>query len=282
LVITLVSVGVIIGTGLVVGTAGPRAVGPHDQSPPVLEVPIDPSFVVGNILQRFPSCDGVEYTRNIGQSITWAATDNLGVTSYDLVALLGGQPATLLLFSHETQYTDYDFGSDDNGDCGGGSFSLEGFAVTARDHNGNAVTKVVSSGDPNGCCLLKVTQEDGTSATGPAGTFDYKGSWTTTTCDCLSGKAMSTTELGGRVLFTRTYDRGDHVALVMTQGPSHGVAAVRVDNKLVATVDTYAPVETNRVIVFEQVMSAGTHTVMVVNRATPGRPMIDLDAAITN
>jgi hypothetical protein len=262
--------------------AWPRAVGPYDQSPPMLAVPIDPSFVVGNVVERFPSCDGVEYALNIGQSITWAATDNVGVTSYDLEALLGGAPATLLLFSQQTQYTDYDFGSDDNGDCGGGSFSLEGFAVTARDHNGNAVTKVVSSGDPHQCCLLSVTQEDGTSATGATVTPEYKGPWSSMSCDCLSGMARSTTTVGARVLLTGSFERGEHIALVMNQGPSNGVAAIRLDDKLITTIDTYAPTETNRVVVFEHVMPAGTHTLMVVNRVTSGRPRIDLDAVITN
>jgi hypothetical protein len=49
-----------------------------------------------------------------------------------------------------------------------------------------------------------------------------------------------------------------------------------------ANIDTFAAVNTNRVVVFQRMMPAGTHTVTIVNQATGGRPRIDLDAVMTN
>jgi hypothetical protein len=279
IVITFVSVALMVGSGFITGSF---AGGTHDQSPPSLTVPVEPAFVIGNIVQRLPSCGDTEFTTNIGQSIKWSATDNHGVTSYDLLALLGGAPATLLLFSQETEYTDYVYGTDDNGDCGGGSFSLEGYSVTARDHNGNAVTRVVSSGDPTSCCLLIVTQEDGTSATGIAGRMSHSGAWTAATCDCLHGTAARSTTRRDWFTFTRTYDGGDRVALVMSRGPGRGVVGIRIDGRWLTNVDTYAPADVDRVVVFERAMKPGTHAITIVNHATRDRPEVVFDAVITN
>ena len=188
------------------------------KTPPNLTVNIKPLFVVGSVVDRdttFP----VEYAVNIAQSIQWSATDNVGVCSYDLFATpAGADPEPLLQFSQDTQFT-FQAG-DYNGDFGGGSFVIDGFTVTARDCQGNATTKVVSE-------VPVVNQEDGQSATGPSGTLAYSGSWATTTCACfLWQRTQRTSQNGARVTFTRTYEQGDQVALVMALGPGRGKASI--------------------------------------------------------
>jgi len=82
--------------------------------------------------------------------------------------------------------------------------------------------------------------------------------------------------------FTRTYEKGDHVAVVMALGPNRGRASIRIDGAWFMNVDTFASVNTNRVVVFQRRMPAGTHTLTILNQATPGRPRIDVDAVMTN
>ena len=76
-------------------------------------------------------------------------------------------------------------------------------------------------------------------------------------------------------------NEGDQVALVMALGPGRGRASIRIDGTWLTNIDTFAAVNTNRVVVFRR-MPAGTHTLTIVNQATPGRPRIDLDAVMTN
>jgi hypothetical protein len=260
------------------GVPAPAAASPVDQTPPVLTVPVKPAFVVGDILAYDESCtfEGVGFTSNIDQSIRWSATDNVGVWDYDLYEVpYDREPEPILQHSQSTQYT-YGAGSDYDSTCGGGTSAMR-FWVTARDQSFNATTKVVWP-------MIAVTEEDNASPTGAAGQFTYSGTWGIANCTCfLGGHTRRTSAYGARAMFTATYNQGDHVALVMAKGPGRGRASIRVDGVQVATIDTYAAANTNRVVVFERrMMSAGTHTLTIVNLATAGRPRIDVDAVITN
>ena len=255
------------------GTQLPLAHAAFDQTPPSLTVSIRPAFEVGNVVTDSP-IETVHYTTGIVQLIQWSATDDVGVCSYDLYAVpAGSPPEPLLEFSQETQYAF--LGGDYNGDFGGGSGLTIGFRVTARDCTGNATTKAVDE-------HITVYQEDGASATDFAVQgIDYSGTWLAGDCACfLAGHTAYTTEARARSSFTRTYEQGDQIALVMVEGPDHGTLGIRIDDKWVKTVDTFAPVETDRVVVFTRMMSAGEHTVTLVNHATPGRSRIDFDAIL--
>lgn len=259
--------------------------GGYDQTPPVLTVDVKPAFVVGNIVtpKKYESqlADGTVvytwYTQNIAEFTRWSATDDSGrVCYYHLVDLVTGEP--VLEYTQQTQYTGV--ATDYDGTFGGGPrIAGGGFVVTAEDCPMNATSKVVRND-------VTVNQEDNTTDTDsshPSGQLTYKGPWATTYCDCfLGGKTARTTTQGARMTFTRTYGQGDHVALVMAEGPGRGQVAIRIDDKWLMNIDTYAPVNTNCVVVFERMMSAGTHSVAIVNLATPGRPRIDLDAVMTN
>jgi hypothetical protein len=263
--------------GLTLATSVPSAQAALDQTPPALSVPVRPSFVVGNVVEDY-AIDTYWYASNISQLIKWSATDNVGVCSYDLYSVFSGdEPGALLVGSPQTQYT---FPAGDYvDDFGGGSFHVDGFLVTARDCTGNATTKAMTD------VTLVVIQENGISATayGWPQTITYTGTWTQANCSCfLADHTMRTSATGARAIFSRTYAQGDQVGLVMAMGPGRGRASIRVDGKWLMNVDTFASVNTNRVVVFQLGMTAGVHTVAIVNQATPGRPRIDLDAILIN
>jgi hypothetical protein len=251
----------------------PAANAAFDQTPPSLTVNVTPAFVVGNIVTD-GEIDTVHYTRDIAQLIQWSATDNVGVCSYDLFAVPAGAPPEMLLeFSQDTQYT-YNPGSDYNGDFGGGSNVIDSFVVTARDCTGNATIKAVDE-------HIFVFQEDGMSPTDGPQSLTYTGTWGQGNCSCfLAGHTAFATKSGARATFTRTFTGSDQIALVMAEGPGRGAASIRIDGKWLMNIDTFAAVNTNRVVVFEGAMPAGIHTLTIVNHGTTGRPRIDLDAIL--
>ena len=66
---------------------------------------------------------------------------------------------------------------------------------------------------------------------------------------------------------------------MMTKGPGHGKVALYLDGKLVTTLDTNATVTTNRLYMWDfGPLTPGAHIVKLVNKATAGRPRIDLNA----
>lgn len=266
-------IGLTMAAGFTVGLQLPVAHAAFDQTPPSLTVTVRPAFVVGNIVTD-SQIETVHYVSDVSQLIQWSATDDVGVCSYDLYAVpAGAPPSPLLEFSQDTEYT-YVSG-DYNGDFGGGSGVTIGFTVTARDCNGNATTKAIDE-------HIFTYQEDGTSSTDFAVLpITYTGTWGVGNCDCfLAGHTAFTTKSGDRATFTREYEDGDQVALVMAEGPGRGVASIRIDGKWLMNVDTFAPTNTNRMVVFAMGMSAGSHTVAIVNHGTPGRHRIDLDAVL--
>lgn len=259
---------------VMIGVVVPMLAGPtlsaqaaFDQTPPTLDVPVRPSFVVGNVVESFDSCN-FRYTSNIAQLIRWSATDASGIDSYDFY--LGPTNSVHMAFelSQETQYTymqtDYD------GSCGGGQMVLDMYGVTARDYWGNMTTKVIPGFG------IGTIQEDGQDVL-------YSGTWTQTYCTCfLANYTRRTSASGARASFTQTYADGDQLALVMAKGPGRGIASIRLDGRWIANVDTFAAANTNRVVVFQRELTAGSHTLSIVNQATAGRPRIDLDAILVN
>ena len=66
----------------------------------------------------------------------------------------------------------------------------------------------------------------------------------------------------------------------MEKVADRGRADVFVDGVKKATVDTHATSTRHRVVVWQGLYTRGTHTLRVVNRATPGHPRIDLDTLL--
>ena len=249
----------------------------YDVTPPVLNVPLKPSFVVGNVLNSIP--DLPYLVTDIQQTMSWSSPDAL---YYDFgIVPTGGPPGLILEQTDQTSYSTVVSDYDD--EQGGGSMRTDGWYVTAWDYSHNATTRRIYGGSGNN---IITTQEDGSwkdAPFSPYGTITYSGAWSQVNCTCfLNGHTRRTSSLNARATFTHTYESGDHVALVMAKGPGRGRAAIRVDGVIVSTIDTYAAANTNRVVVFERMMAGGTHTLSVTNLATSGRSRIDVDAVITN
>jgi hypothetical protein len=278
--------------------ATPPATAAHDVTAPIIKTNAAPGFVVGSVIGESVADSGWdEYTWSVAEQLKWTVKDDSGeICAFDLYSAAeedywpGGEEEfryyRLLLSAPSVQPTPYvgqyvDTQSDYNGDLGGDGDTHEAWIMTAEDCAGNAARVDIWADSQ-----LTVTQENNGYANSDSpspGRFTYTGTWATTTCACASWGAMrKTTAKGASFTFTRTYQRDDHVGLVMAKGPGRGSADVYVDGLKVATINTYASANKNRVIVYDKWMSAGTHTVRVVNLATAGHSRIDLDAVLTN
>ena len=114
----------------------------------------------------------------------------------------------------------------------------------------------------------------------PSTMFSWsKGHWSKHWTSKASGRSTGKgTRAGARATFTFT---GSAVALVGTYGPSRGAARVYVDGVLEAEVDMFASsMRWRRVWFSRQFETSGAHTVTVEVVGTPGRPRIDVDAAL--
>ncbi len=63
-------------------------------------------------------------------------------------------------------------------------------------------------------------------------------------------------------------------------GGGFGKAKVFIDGTYVRTVDLRQAASSRRIVFAKAWASNGTHTIKVVNLATPGRKMIDVDAFV--
>ena len=71
------------------------------------------------------------------------------------------------------------------------------------------------------------------------------------------------------------------LALVMPKNTNRGQVSISVDGAAPVVVDTYAAGPQNRVLVWQvQFPSTAAHKVVVTNKATTGRPRVDVDAVV--
>ena len=235
-----------------------------DTTPPTLTLPAFAAFVVGSQItdtaygeDRFEAYyPGTEMQRRV----SWTASDASGICGYDVFAVLAGDdPYPLVTDSMATSYvgtaTDYDDQE------GGGSCKTLAWQVVAHDCAGNT-TSLETTLRP------VVTQEDGWTYGYTGVTLTYHGAWSTSTCVCWSADHTSDTrQNGASVDISRTFAAGEPVALVMEQAPSRGKVRIYVDGVLRRTVDTGSATKLHRSVVWATRMTAGTHTITVVNAA---------------
>lgn len=251
-----------------------------DTTPPTFTGQLEASFVIGAQIERSDSeGDEEAYTWDIPRRLSWQAADDDAdcQLTYDLYRVYAGAEPALLL--DETDVTQFDLLTNDyDGTFGGGSGATSGWNVVAHDCAGNARESPYPRGS-------KVWQEDGFAPFPPhfpEPTVEYTGAWTNQTGPWASGgRQRFTSEVGASVSFATEFIAHQHVGLVMAKGPGRGSAEIRVDGVAVGTVNTYAPVNDNRRVVFDQRMDAGVHTIEIVNLATAGHPRIDVDAFLT-
>ncbi len=253
-----------------------------DVTAPTLRTPMKSSFLVGRSIDKsFPPQQGCPNGLNAPEKFSWTGSDNASAVHYTVVEhTVGEGDSTLLRHSRRTTVRPY--GTNWNNDCGGGAWQPTGWTVKASDAAGNTTRNLVHGG------LIAVTQNDGKVDNvwdRLVPTLSYGGDWATTRCACWSrGTVSRSSDPNGFVTARVTVPAGDatHLALVMAKGPDRGRFQVSVDGVLSSTVDTYAAKLRPRVMTWQVALGSGTHTVKVVNLATPGRPTVDFDAVLTN
>lgn len=251
--------------------------GAADTTPPALSLAPSASFKVGGTLTDSLVSESF-YSYDIPISVGWSATDASGICGYAYGGALAGGPTTFTTVapsvrSWQGTTTDYD------GTFGGGSGVMVGFTVIARDCAGNAASRTAST-------VTRIYSESGESATDFPIPVTYQGAWATSTCECWLGDAVRrTSSRNASASFQVTVPANGHnVAVVTNTGPTRGTFDIRVDGVQRATYNAYATAaaKRNSVVAWQAGLSAGQHTITLVNRATAGHPRMDVDAVLVN
>lgn len=258
--------------GLVAALSLAPAVPAHaaDTVGPTLSVSRVSSFVRGKAIPDIVDLEGdgnlIFMDGGAERRLTWTAGDASGICRYsvDELYIEGWTEGVVDDATHATsgQYT---YRSTAEFLRSGDLFSIR---INAFDCAGNR-TSVERPSD--GLHLVKDY--------GPA----VPSGWGRTSCACALGDSMLRTWTAKASLSTVVNAAGGarRVALIMAKGPARGKAAIYYDGFYVKTIDTYAPVNTNRVVMWDKTVSgSNNHTIRVVNLATPGRSRIDIDAFV--
>lgn len=261
---------------LSLAAVSPAGAAPAAASPVVLKLPPSPAFTVGDVGGVFDVCgDGLKGANSTAlATLTYSATAPSGIAGYDVSKVFAGAPPVVV--AHPVKPTPITWSADNyDGDCGGGSQLQDGWRVTARDRAGHTATKELTY-------LFALDRWDNANGIQDATTdaWRFSAGWQPSTCLCADGGTQNNTVVAGRSgTFTTHAVKGQHLGLMMATGPGRGRAAVSVDGHAPVFVDTFSASNANRVYVWDSgALTAGTHTVRVVNQATPGRPRIDINA----
>ena len=200
---------------------------------------------------------GGGFTTVAPAKVVWSAADSgSGVYQYQLQrSVNGGAWANLSLASRLTTSLDMSLSPT----------ATYQFRVRARDRTGNWSGWIAGART-----RPSLFQE---SYAGMA----YTGTWTTQSGTAWSGNATKTSVTPGSTATFRF--NGRSIAWGSRLGPDRGLAQVRVDGVLVATIDLRAAAETPRRIVYTKTWSTlAIHTISIRVLGTDGRPRGDVDA----
>lgn len=254
-----------------------------DTTAPTLKAPLKASFVVGTQITSDANCFGDDEVKVlVHETFKWRGSDDSGSVLYDVLEKTRGEGNYRLVRDSSQTSFSMDYGTNWTNDCGGGSWHPIGWRVTAKDPAGNSTKRFVSGG------LIGLTQDThfvDSPYGAPSAFSKYSRAWKRSSCGCWShGDTHKTTQKGASATSTVVVPSGSvsHIGLVMAAGPDRGAFKVFIDGVRDATVDTYAPSSQPRTIVWQSALGSGTHKVKIVNKATEGRPRIDLDAVLTN
>ncbi|HEY8870372.1 MAG TPA: glycoside hydrolase family 3 N-terminal domain-containing protein [Candidatus Limnocylindrales bacterium] len=188
----------------------------------------------------------------------WSATDSCGISAHTLERMVNGGAWTVQnLPSTTTTYVDQSL-----------SFgSIYRFVVKATDGAGNTSSWVY------GAYFEPLLAEQSSSAITTTGT------WTTVSNSHASGGSLKySTASGASATFKFT---GYGVNWVAYRGPDRGSATIYLDGVYYATVNLYSATYASKQIVYAANWGGnGTHTLKIVNLATPGHPRVDMDAFV--
>jgi hypothetical protein len=241
-----------------------------DTSGPTLSVPPMSSFIVGQqVADPVIDPDGSGglyfYDGGANRRYTWTASDSSGICRYSVdESYIEGWTEGAVDYSTHATTGQYTFATDGWGRSG----DLFGIRINAYDCAGNKRTV------ERPAALVEMEKDYG--RTLPTG-------WARTSCTCAMGDSMLRTSTFKASLSTVVNGAGanKHVALVMAKGPARGRASIYFDGVYVKTIDTYAPANINRVVMWDRALvGSADHTIKVVNQATAGRPRIDIDGYV--
>jgi hypothetical protein len=169
------------------------------------------------------------------------------------------------------QTTDID-GDSYDGACGGGWEPDEWF-VTARDFRGATSTSPTLAGE------LVVWDDTGLYPGRESLSTTRTGTWSTSRCSCaVFGSTSYSTARNASITYTVNIEQpGRTFAIVAPKSSNRGVMNISVDGGTAQAVNTHAAATTNRVIVWQRFLNAGTHTVKITNAGTTGHSRIDVD-----
>lgn len=263
---------------LLAGAAETSADAKADTVPPNLILPERGAFVVGSTISAtsFDAENGWPLDTTMQMRAQWSATDPSGICGYRTREVFDDYKSGWTAWGNQRSLTRTVSDYDDQE--GGGSDKYWGVEVSARDCGGrNTTTKFVR-------LAPVVYQQDGLSYRYGTMNVTTTGAWSTSTCACWSaGTTKWTSSKGARINFALSFEDiapGSTVAvgLVMERAPDRGKFRLLLDGTQIATVDTYAPTKLHRSVVWTGSIAGGTHTLSLINLATPGRPRIDVDA----
>jgi hypothetical protein len=258
----------------------------HDTQPPALVTPVKARFIVGSHLTQFRDTQEGHAYFDVPMRLAWKATDNTDdELNYDVWEYpQGAEPNRVGNFITDTTFDV--LASDYDGFFGGGPNVIDRWGVQAYDDAGNSTARTIYGAH------LFVREDDptlhtvGTSAPVKVKGLRYTGAWTVANCNCYADKTTHHTNAKNAAVVMKVTVPVDEavsrVALVMDQGPGHGVARIAVDGRVKGTVDTEAASAMHRNIVWTGSLKPGAHIIRIVNLATPGRARVDFDAAIVN
>jgi hypothetical protein len=222
-----------------------------DTSGPTLSVPPRGSFIVGQQIadpQDIAELGGLSFANGGAlKQYKWTASDPSGIcaSSVDSEMIYGWEEGT----RNPSNATSgrYTFGADYWGTRSGDVFA---FRVNVWDCAGNK--RSIERGLDT---YLTVAKDYG--PTVPSG-------WKRTTWVGAVGDSMLNTSTYKASLSTAVAADGHngHVALVMAKGPGRGKASIYFDGVYVKTIDSYAPANINRVLMWDKELGGtGNHTI---------------------
>lgn len=282
------------GLGLALAPA-PAAQSVADTTAPVLTTPVKASFTVGKQLElgSIPDCGDPNASYDVrvwlAMNFKWTAKDDSGAgLRYDLQEQTPNSDDFAFTDSTQTSFAGDLEGSNTDQSCGGGSWTIFEWDLTARDPAGNTTTNQIYGG------RIRLTQDDNLAdkrAYVNQATITYSRGWGLASCACWSGGGVhytSTKNAAATITTTPTAGTGGgdgygHAALVMHKGATRGKVQIYLNGVLNATVDLHSTQEQPRMVVWQSALPAfESATIKIVNLATKGHPRIDLDAVITN
>ena len=257
-------------SALVAGVSAPLLGAPaqaaDDTTGPTLTLPPISAYVVGQQVGDPIDDGGVPWFADRGafREYTWTADDPSGICRYTIDEFHNVEDWYLdvqVLDTHDTsgRYTFFADDYENSDDMGAVRFN-------AVDCAGN-VTSVERPGD-----YTNIEIDYGPVSRRSGSGWDSRApSATRCSPPTRRGASLSTV--------VNTGGANENFALITSNGPRHGLAAVFVDGVRVATVDTYAPRNVNRIVAWNTTLSGtADHTISVVNLGTKGRAKLTVDA----